>query len=372
MDDPDRPDDARPNAAGPGVAIKGRVAGPDGKPWPARRLESPILKIREKVVTTGPDGSFTLTAEGAPRNEFALRIDAPGMASKMFTIVTEARPLATAPLGPPGRPRPVSDGADGGDRPAPGDGPRKRRRRSKSSARASRSPARPSGSGATPTATTPCWGRRRSRPTPRAGSASPTPPPTHHAGSMSPRGAWSEPAQSGRRPLRTPPKTSRSTWATSRSGPAGRSRAGWYSPTASPCPPTPRSLASADHAGGVLRTRLERVRAIHPGRPARRPDRDRRYFPDDQIMPPPATGSRPEQVPGSAQSLEARRPARPRHGRPGRPLRAGPAARASVAPDVQAAFKESPGGADHGGAAASGVIRIPIPHLERLAASVAR
>ena len=96
----DRPIDARAKVDGPGVAITGWVAGPDGQPLAGARLESPILNIREKTVTTGPDGRFTITADEVPRNEFALRIDAPEMASKMFTIVAEPRPLTTAPLGP--------------------------------------------------------------------------------------------------------------------------------------------------------------------------------------------------------------------------------------------------------------------------------
>ncbi len=64
------------------------------------KLESPILKIREKAVTTGPDGRFTITAEELPSSKFALRIDAPDLASKMFTIVTAPRPLTTPPLEP--------------------------------------------------------------------------------------------------------------------------------------------------------------------------------------------------------------------------------------------------------------------------------
>ncbi len=86
--------------AGPGAAITGWVAGPDGKPLAGAKLESPFLKIREKTVTTGTDGRFTITAEQLPSSEFALRIDAPDLASKMFTIVTAPLRMTTPPLGP--------------------------------------------------------------------------------------------------------------------------------------------------------------------------------------------------------------------------------------------------------------------------------
>ena len=68
------------------MAIKGWVAGPDGKPLAGAKLRSPLLKIREEVVTTGPDGSFTITAEEIPQFQFTLQVDAPGLASKMFYI----------------------------------------------------------------------------------------------------------------------------------------------------------------------------------------------------------------------------------------------------------------------------------------------
>ena len=73
-------------ALGPGVAIKGWVAGPDAKPVAGAKLRSFPLKIREEVVTTGPDGSFTITAEANPEFQFKLHIDAPGLASKAFYI----------------------------------------------------------------------------------------------------------------------------------------------------------------------------------------------------------------------------------------------------------------------------------------------
>jgi RNA polymerase sigma factor (sigma-70 family) len=73
-------------ALGRGVAIKGWVAGPDGKPLAGAKLRSPLLKIREEVVTTGPDGSFTITADANPQFRFKIQIDAPGLASKAFYI----------------------------------------------------------------------------------------------------------------------------------------------------------------------------------------------------------------------------------------------------------------------------------------------
>ncbi len=73
-------------ALGTGVVIKGWVAGPDGKPVAGAKLRSPLLKIREEVVTTGPDGSFTITAEAKPEFRFKLHIDAPGLASNAYYI----------------------------------------------------------------------------------------------------------------------------------------------------------------------------------------------------------------------------------------------------------------------------------------------
>ncbi len=79
-----RANDAK--ASGPGVPIKGWVAGPDGEPVAGAKLRSPGLKIREEVVTTGPEGSFTMTADANPEFRFKLHIDAPGLASKAFYI----------------------------------------------------------------------------------------------------------------------------------------------------------------------------------------------------------------------------------------------------------------------------------------------
>ncbi|MDR3639370.1 MAG: sigma-70 family RNA polymerase sigma factor [Isosphaeraceae bacterium] len=102
-----KPADAGIDAPGPGVVIKGVVVGPDRTPLVGARLGSPIVKVREKGATTGPDGAFILTAEERPGFDFPLRVDAPGMASKMFTIETTPRLPTTPPIGPVGPPSTV-------------------------------------------------------------------------------------------------------------------------------------------------------------------------------------------------------------------------------------------------------------------------
>jgi RNA polymerase sigma factor (sigma-70 family) len=87
-------------APGPDVALKGWVVGPDGKPLAGAKLTSPMLKIREQAAKTDAEGGFTVTAEEAPRGEFALRVEAPGLASKIFTIKMAPDPPKTAPLDP--------------------------------------------------------------------------------------------------------------------------------------------------------------------------------------------------------------------------------------------------------------------------------
>jgi RNA polymerase sigma factor (sigma-70 family) len=77
------------------VTIKGWVTGPDGKPLAKASVRSPMLrmfKIREDVVTTGPEGEFTITAEELPHDAFPLRVDAPDLAPRVFTIWRAPRP----------------------------------------------------------------------------------------------------------------------------------------------------------------------------------------------------------------------------------------------------------------------------------------
>ena len=78
------------DAVGPGVAIKGWVAGPSGKPVVGAKVKAPMLKIREEIVTTGPDGEFSITTNEFPRSPFPLRVEAPDLAPRVFNIEIDA------------------------------------------------------------------------------------------------------------------------------------------------------------------------------------------------------------------------------------------------------------------------------------------
>ncbi len=68
------------------VKVKGKVVGPDGKPVVGAKLSPQSVVVRQTRITTGPEGDFEFTAERILLHHFALRVDAPGLASKMFTL----------------------------------------------------------------------------------------------------------------------------------------------------------------------------------------------------------------------------------------------------------------------------------------------
>ncbi len=68
------------------VGVKGKVVGPDGKPVVGAKLSPRTVVVREKGITTGPQGDFTFTAERILIDHFAMSVEAPGLASKVFTL----------------------------------------------------------------------------------------------------------------------------------------------------------------------------------------------------------------------------------------------------------------------------------------------
>jgi thiol-disulfide isomerase/thioredoxin len=78
------------------VKVKGKVVGPDGKPVAGAKLSPQSVVVRQKGITTSPEGDFEFTAERILISHFALRIEAPGLASKMFTL--KATGVVPAPL----------------------------------------------------------------------------------------------------------------------------------------------------------------------------------------------------------------------------------------------------------------------------------
>jgi RNA polymerase sigma factor (sigma-70 family) len=68
------------------VKVRGKVIGPDGKPVAGAKLSPQTVVVRQKGITTDPEGTFEFTAERILIDHFALRVEAAGLASKMFTL----------------------------------------------------------------------------------------------------------------------------------------------------------------------------------------------------------------------------------------------------------------------------------------------
>jgi hypothetical protein len=101
--------------------VTGQVIGPGGKPVAGAKVQAQMTQVIEREdIRTGPDGHFAFTAQGFFR-EFAVKVEAPGLASKMFKtdaegqineplalgtgavvtgrLVRDGKPVANAPVG---------------------------------------------------------------------------------------------------------------------------------------------------------------------------------------------------------------------------------------------------------------------------------
>jgi hypothetical protein len=78
------------------VKVVGKVVGPDGKPVAGAMLSPQQAVVRQRGIKTGPDGAFAFTAERILIDHFELRVEAPGLASRMFTIPSTG--VVSAPL----------------------------------------------------------------------------------------------------------------------------------------------------------------------------------------------------------------------------------------------------------------------------------
>ena len=101
--------------------VTGKVVGPDGRPVAGAKVQAQMVKVHEREdIKTGPDGTFAFTAEGFFR-EFSVKVEAPGLASKMFVtdsdgqireplrlgtgvvvtgrLVRDGKPVANVPVG---------------------------------------------------------------------------------------------------------------------------------------------------------------------------------------------------------------------------------------------------------------------------------
>ena len=68
------------------VKVKGKVVGPNGQPLAGAKLAPQLVVVRDKEITTGPEGEFEFTAERILIDHFTMRVEAPDLASKIFTI----------------------------------------------------------------------------------------------------------------------------------------------------------------------------------------------------------------------------------------------------------------------------------------------
>jgi hypothetical protein len=71
------------------VRIKGKVVGPEGKAIAGASLSPQQVVVRQKDIKTGPAGDFDFNAEQILIDHFYLRVEAPGLASKMFRIESD-------------------------------------------------------------------------------------------------------------------------------------------------------------------------------------------------------------------------------------------------------------------------------------------
>ncbi len=68
------------------LAVKGRVVGPDGRPVAGAKLLPQQAVVRAEDVSTGPDGGFAFEVERLFVDHFFVRVEAAGLASKMFRL----------------------------------------------------------------------------------------------------------------------------------------------------------------------------------------------------------------------------------------------------------------------------------------------
>jgi thiol-disulfide isomerase/thioredoxin len=68
------------------VKVRGKVVGLDGKPVVGAKLSPQTVVVRQHNIATGPDGNFEFTAERILIDHFELKVEAPGLASSIFTI----------------------------------------------------------------------------------------------------------------------------------------------------------------------------------------------------------------------------------------------------------------------------------------------
>ena len=59
------------------VKVRGKVAGPDGKPVVGAKLSPQEVVVRQQNLRTGPDGNFEFTAERILIDHFELKVEAP-------------------------------------------------------------------------------------------------------------------------------------------------------------------------------------------------------------------------------------------------------------------------------------------------------
>jgi thiol-disulfide isomerase/thioredoxin len=87
---------AEPPATKGPTKVAGKVIGPDGRPVAGASVQAQMTQVVEREpIKTDAEGRFAFTAKGFFR-EFSIKVEAPGLASKMFK--TDADGQLTAPL----------------------------------------------------------------------------------------------------------------------------------------------------------------------------------------------------------------------------------------------------------------------------------